>query len=226
MRSGFSEKSGSRQSLRGATAVRPLCPPAKLHWGSSTVRPSLAKNVNVRCVFASHQHLLCLKTDLELCVFQHKLFVEPRNHRKSADTLMFSVDKLVCVPQLSCEPSRLPLFLLQPHQTCCKMCSRGRSRSRSRSAERAKFLADRFAAQKSIFLREHDNKDAPVQRRRCFYPQCSRVWTTAPYGVWVHVSCTATECISYLHEETARIQTELRSLDSEESIRSLKCSGQ
>ena len=104
------------------------------------------------------------------------------------------------------------------------MCSRGRSRSRSRSTERAKLLADRFAAQRGRFLREPDNKDAAV-RRRCFNPQCSREWTTAPYGLWVHVSCTATDCISYLHDETARIQTDLRSLDSEESIRSLKCSG-
>ena len=105
------------------------------------------------------------------------------------------------------------------------MSSRGRSRSRSRSAERAKLLADRFAAQKGRFLRGHDRKDAAVRQRRCFNPQCSRALTTAPYELWLHVSCTATECIFYLHDETARIQTELRSLDREESIRSMKGSG-
>ena len=177
---------------------------------------------------------------------QEKLFVEPRKHCKTMaqPRSCSSPDKLVCVPQLSFEPLGLPLFLLQAHQPCALvsrralqaaadrepfrslgMCSRGRSRSRSRSAERAKLLAERCAAQKGRFLREHDSKDAAVRPRRCFNPQCSREWTTAPYGLWVHVSCTATDCISYLHDEIARIQTDLRSLDSEESIRSLKCSG-
>ena len=99
------------------------------------------------------------------------------------------------------------------------------SRERSRSAER---LADRFAAQKGRFLPwDHDNKDAAVRRRRCFNPQCPRKWTSSPYCLWVHFSCTATQCISYLHDETARIQTELRSLDrrERESIRSMKGSG-
>ena len=191
------------------------------------MRPILANNVHVHYVLTSHQRLFCLNTDLELCVFHHKLFVEPRNHCKSTDTLMFSPGELVCVPQLSFEPSGLPLSLLQAHQTCCKMCSRQRSRSRSRSAERATLLAQRFAAQKGAFLRGNESKDAAVQPRRCFNPQCSRKWTTSPYGLWVHVSCTATDCISYLHDETARIQTELRSLErrERESIRSMKCSG-
>ena len=108
-------------------------------------------------------------------------------------------------------------------------CSRGRSRSRSRSAKRAKRRDERFAAPKGRFLQwwEHDSKDAAPRKWRCFNPQCTRVWTTSPYCLWVHFSCTATECIAYLHEETARIQTELQSLDSKEreGIRSMKCSG-
>ena len=73
-------------------------------------------------------------------------------------------------------------------------------------------------------LREHDSKDAAVQPRRCFNPQCSKALTTAPYELWVHVSCTATDCIAYLHDETAQIQTALRSLDSSwENLRSMKC---
>ena len=105
------------------------------------------------------------------------------------------------------------------------MCSRERSRSRSRS--RAKRLADRFAIPKGRFVPWWENKDAAARQWRCFNEQCPRVWTTAPYQLWVHFSCSDTACIAYLHEETTRIQTELQSLDTKEreSIIPMKCSG-
>ena len=115
-----------------------------------------------------------------------------------------------------------------------RSCSRSRSKACSRSqlkearaqcdiahkstrATQARRLDDDLvAAQRGSFLiRDADNKDDASLRFRCINPQCPRVWTSAPYCVWVHYSCSATECMSYLHSEVTRIRSELRCLDVE-----------
>ena len=107
-------------------------------------------------------------------------------------------------------------------------CSRDRSRSRSRGRSEAcahsqseeppragwtRRLDDHVAAQRGKFVQWDKNEDIAVRRRRCFNPQCPREWTFSPYQVWVHYSCTSTDCISYLHSEVTRIRCELRCLD-------------
>ena len=123
-----------------------------------------------------------------------------------------------------------------------RMGSRSRSRSRSRAGARSQLKEaraqcdiaykstratqarrlddDLVATQRGAFLiRDADNEDAASFRFRCFDPQCPREWTSAPYCVWVHYSCSATECMSYLHSEVARIQCELRQMDADLAAR-------
>ena len=108
--------------------------------------------------------------------------------------------------------------------TCSRDRSRSRSRGRSKACTHSQFeetpraacprrFDDHVAVQWGKFLTWDNNEDGVVRRRRCLNPHCPRVWTSSPYRVWMYYSCTATECISYLHSEVTRIRSGLRGLD-------------
>ena len=104
---------------------------------------------------------------------------------------------------------------LQEARAQCDIAHKG-----TRATQARRLDDDLVAAQRGSFLiRDADNEDAASFRFRCFDPQCPREWTSSPYSLWVHYSCTATDCISYLHSEVTRIQCELRQSDADLAAR-------